>query len=298
MIALTNSDLPDIPDDIPPLDLSVLKGGNPMLAALHEPGWDGLSILERQAKERAEKDDRNIRRDEAALLRDIESMPMPCFHSPDCPGEVCKDTIKKTKAAEEQFRKTMAAIDAEEPPSWRKVLEKEVPSTLPNGILKPKASATVATSAKRAPAPSIKPLASSAKAHLMNANLTSRPKKTPTPSNPSPMRHNAAIAASKTTMGYSKGRKASATLRQTVLPGKENARAVPDTSLPPAEYVARYGIPRVGTDIWFRCKRSGCLDDDNDREEGASVEELMGLDKEDDFLRQEAEQDFVLTLQD
>ena len=267
-----------------------------MFAALHEPGWDGLSILERQEKEQAEKNDRNIRKDEAALLRDIESMPMPCFHSPDCPGEVCKDTLERTKAAEEKYRKTMAAIEAEEFPAWRKLLEKEGPTPLPSGILKPKASATVAKSTKKAPTPSTKPLAPSAKAHLMNANLTSRPKKTPIPSNPSPMRHNAALATSKTTMGYSKGRKASATLRKTVLRGKENAREIPDTSLAPAEYIARHGIPRVGTDIWFRCKRAGCLDEEE--EEGPSFEELMGLDKEDEFLREAAEQDFVLTLQD
>ena len=265
-----------------------------MFAALHEPGWDGLSILERQAKDQAEKDDRNMRKDEAAMLRDIESMPMQCFHSPECSGDICKDTIERTKAAGEKYRKTMAAIQAEEVPAWKKVLEKEGPLPMPSGILKPKASATVAKSTRKVPAPSTKPLAPSAKAHLTNANLASRPRKTPAPSNPSPMRHNAALAASKTTMGYSKGRKASATLRKSVLPGKENARDIPDTTLAPAEYISRYGIPPVGTEIWFRCQSAGCFDED----EEPNFEELMGLDKEDDFLREAAEQDFVLMLQD
>ena len=269
-----------------------------MSGVLNRPGWDGLSILERQEKEQAEKDERSMRKAEAAMLRDIESMPMECFHSPDCPGEVCKDTIERTRAAEKKYQETMATIEAEEVPAWKKVLEKEGPTAIPkhlaSTVSKPKVSTTVAKPTSKASALSKKPLAASAKAHLTNMNLASRPKKAPVPSNPSPMRHNAALAASKTTMGYSKGRKTSSALQKSVLPGKENAREIPDTALAPAEYISRYGVPRVGTDIWFRCKKAGCFDE----EEGPSFEELMGLDKEDTFFREAAEQDFVLTLQE
>lgn len=269
-----------------------------MSGVLNRPGWDGLSILEREEKEQAEKNDRNMRKMEAEMLREIESTPMECFHSPDCPGEICKDTIERSKAAEEQYQKTIAAIEAEEEPAWKRVLGKEGPTTIPkhfmSSISKPKASTTVTKPATKASAPAKKPLAPSAKSHLMNTNLASRPKKPPGPSNPSPMRHNAALAASKTTMGYSKGRKTSATLQQrSILPGKENVREIPDTTLAPADYLSRYGVPRVGTDIWFRCKRAGCFDE----EQGPSFEELMGLDKEDTFFREEAERDFVLSLQ-
>lgn len=269
-----------------------------MISVLNKPGWDGLSILERQEREQAERDDRSIRKAEAAMLRDIESMSVECFHSPDCPGEVCRDTLERTDAAEKKYQRTVAAIEAEEVPAWRKILEKEGPTIMPKhlttSLSKPKTSNAVAKPTSKAPATSKKPLPPSAKAHLKNTNLAYRPQNRVLPSNPSPMRHSAALAASKTTMGYSKGRKTSATLRKSVLPGKENAREIPDTTLAPAEYLSRYGVPRVGTDIWFRCKSAGCFDE----EEGPSLEELMGLDKEDAFFRDEAEQDFVLALPD
>lgn len=285
-----------------------------MSDALNRPGWDGLNILERQAKERAEKDDRSMRKAEAAMLRDIDSRPMECFHSPDCPGDICKDTTRRARAAEEQYRKTMAQIEAEETPAWRKLLEEGGRTTMPkhltSSLSKPKVSTAVANSSTKQPVkPSKKPLAPSAKTQLVNSKLAAnRPKITagPPTTNPSPMRHNAAMAASKTTMGYSQGRKTSATLRQqrkSVLPlaGKENNKKTitPDTTLAPAEYISRYGVPRVGTDIWFRCQGAGCFDkeEEGDDEEGQSFEELMGLGKEDLFLNDAADQDFVLTLQ-
>lgn len=262
--------MPDIPDDLPPLDYSILKECNPMFAALHKPNMEGLSILERQERDRSERSDRNMRRDEARILRDVEAMPIPCIHTPDCPGHVCKDTAQTVKAAQAKYQKTMAAIDAEEFPAWKKALEKESRTSMPSGILKGKASATVAKSIRKTPAPPAKPLAPSAKAHLMNANLASRPKKAPVPSNPSPMRHNAALAASRTTMGYSKGRKTSAALQKSVMPGKENERKISDPTLAHFE----------------------------DEEERLSVKEIWGIDEDNDFLREAEEEDFVLTLQD
>lgn len=266
-----------------------------MFAALHRPNLEGLSILERQERDRLENDDRNMRRGEALILRDIEAMPIPCIHTPDCPGNTCKDTPQRVKAAEVKYQKTMAAIDAEEHPAWRKVLEKEGRTTMPSGIWKGKAPATVAKSTKKAPAPSAKPLAPSAKAHLINANLATRPKKAPVPSNPSPMRYNAALATSKTTVGYSKGRKTSAALHESVMPGKENERKMPETTLAPIEYVARYGIPKVGTEMWMKCKQAGFFEDEEER---LSAKEIWGYNEENDFLREAAEEDFVLTLQD
>ena len=291
--------MPDIPDDIRPVNLSMFEGegrDNIMRAAIAERASE---VVQRQEQEQAEKDDRNIRKAEAAMLRDIEGTPIECIHSPDCPREVCKTTIENQKAAEEKYQKTMTAIEAEAVPAWKRITEKEgsigpMPKPAASTVSRPKVSTTVAKSSTKAPATTTKVLAPSAKARLMNTSLASRPKKKLAPTNPSPMRHNAALAASKTTMGYSKGRQASAALRKSVLPGKENAKEIPDTTLAPAEYLSRYGVPRVGTEIWFRCKEAGCFDE----EVGESWEQLMGLDKEDDFLREAAEQDFVITLQD
>ena len=111
------------------------------------------------------------------------------------------------------------------------------------------------------------------------------------------MRHNAAVAASKTTMGYSKGRSASATLRKTVLPNKEvknNSNQIPDNSLAPSEYIRRYGIPREGSESGARYRAAGYFDED----QGPSLEEIFAGDRPhglDTLLREEAEQGFQLT---
>lgn len=252
-------------------------------------GPDGLSHLERDEQRRQKIWDRMDRMTEASLQRDFDSMPMPCIHYPECSSELCKDTIENRKAAEKQYQKTMAAIDAETAPTSKKPTLSTGPSELKSksaaaALAHPKISAPMAKGASKPGPPSTKP--------RLTTSLVSRPKKIPAPTNPSNMRHTAAVAASKTTMGYAKGRSTSASLRKTVLP-KEDAK-MPDTSLPPAEYIQRYGVPPLGTEMWLRCKIAGCFDED----EGESLEEIFAGDHPhglDTLLREEAEQEFQLT---
>ena len=292
--------MPDLPDDHVELDFSMFENERLMRGAMGyfatRKGADGLSHLEQEEQKQQRRWDMLERRTDAQMQRMIDSEPIPCTHYPECPGELCKDTIQARKEAEEQYQKTIAAIDAEYAPPATK---KPARTNAPDPALKPKPVAATVSQTKGsalAPKATSKPGVKSAKSRL-NTNLASQPKKTATPTNPSPMRHNAATAASKTTMGYSKGRAASATLRQTVAPKKStksDENDVPDTSLPPAEYIRRYGVPRFGTEMWIQCKSTGCFDED----EGPSLEEIFagnhpgGLDA---LLREEAEQDFQLT---
>ena len=292
------SDMPDLPDDHVELDFSIFENGGLMKGALAyymtRKGEDGLSHVEREEQRQQKIWDRLDRISDAALQRDIDSEPIPCTHYPECPGDLCKNTIQARKEAEDQYQKTVAEIDAETAP-----LAKKSPALSGPPALKTKAAtATVSQpkgSALALKAPS-KPGVPSARSRL-NSNLVSRPQKTALPTNPSPMRHTAATAASKTTMGYSKGRAASATLRKTVLPAKPtktDENVIPDTEMAPADYIQRYGVPKFGSEMWIRCKRSGCFDED----EGPSLEEIFGGGKPgglDSYLREEAEQDFQLT---
>ena len=113
-------------------------------------------------------------------------------------------------------------------------------------------------------------------------------------------------------MGYSKGRAASASLRtkNSILPPTKkeagdlsaiaHAQDEPDTTLPPAAYIARYGVPRVGTEMWMLCRRLGCFEGE---EQGESEEVEIGERDGDglggvelvDVGREEAEEEFVLT---
>lgn len=256
-------------------------------------GPDGLSHAEREERHLQRMYDIADKREEALLQRSIDSTPIPCTHYPECPTEICKDTVEARKAAEEQYQKTIAAIEAETAPDTKTSPSSGGPSTIKSKV----AAATLSLPKQSGPALKIssKPNNAPSKPRL-TTSLVSRPKKTPAPTNPSHMSHNAAVAASKTTMGYSKGRAASATLRKTVLPQKEvKTGSNHDNLLAPAEYIRRYGIPREGSEMWAHCRAAGYFDE----VKGPSLEEIFAGDHPhglDTLLREEAEQDFQLTL--
>jgi hypothetical protein len=122
-----------------------------------------------------------------------------------------------------------------------------------------------------------------------------RGKKTaaPAPINPSPMRHTAAAAASRSTIGYTKGRSASSVLKMRTggLPqSTSNLSDESDTTITPSSYAQNQGS-EVGNDDWRRLMFLGLFNTDEDLEPG-----LRGVLP--DCLRkdEEAEVDFVMTL--
>ena len=251
-------------------------------------GPDGLSHVEREEQRLQKLYDIADRKSEALMQRDIDSMPIPCTHYPECPTEVCKDTVEARKAAEEQYQKTIAMIEAETAPFSKKSLPSKGPSTLKSKV----AAASLSVPKQRGPAlkPTLKPSNAPNKPRL-TTSLVARPKKTPAPTNPSPMRHNAAVAASKTTMGYNKGRATSATLRKTVLPKKGISHETPSA---PVENIGRHGIPRESSGMWAHVRAAGHFDEN----ETPNLEEIFAGDHPhglDTLLREEAEQDFQLT---
>ena len=258
-------------------------------------GPDGLSHVEREEQRLQKLYDIADRKEEALMQREFDSMPLPCTHYPECPTEVCKDTIEARKVAEEQYQKTIAAIEMETAPATKKPPPSKGPSMLKSKV------AAASLSLPKHTGPNLKsttkPNTATNKPRL-TTSLVARPKKTPLPTNPSSMRHNAAVAASKTTMGYSKGRAASATLRKSVLPKKEAKTGSNEnqfTSLPSAEYIRRHGLPRDACEMGARYRAAGCFDD----EPAPSLEQVFCGDRPyglDTLLREEAEQDFQLTL--
>lgn len=287
--------MPDLPDDHYEVNLSVFDGDGLTRGAMgyfaRRTGADGLNHYEREEHHRQKAWARLDKKQEAEILRNADSTPIPCTHYPECPTELCKDVVAARKAAEEQYRKTIAEIEAEAEAENAPILKKLSP---PNGptTLKAKSAAT-ALSQPKASVPTTraapKSNLSSAKPRL-NTSLTSRPKELAAPTNPSPMRHQAAVAASKTTLGYAKGRSTSASLRKTVLPKKDPES--PDTSLPSDVYIERYGVPRLGSDMWIRCNLDGCFDEGPSLEESLAGDRPGGLEA---LLREEAEQEFRLT---
>ena len=111
-------------------------------------------------------------------------------------------------------------------------------------------------------------------------------RKTRVPTNPSSMRDAAAVATSNTTVGYSKGRTVSSTLRDHIAAPQPR----PQTTLSPETYMQLYGTPPLGSDMWTRCKAAGCFDV-HDQVASPDLEEFLPTFEEDE----EAES-FQLTL--
>ena len=289
---LTSLDLPNVPDDMPQdLDTSMFENGGLMRDYMYhfvtKKEADGLNFLERQEIEQQNRYDRADKTFEAMLLRDIESAPIPCVHNPECRGEECKAIHEYRQEAEEKFKRTMASIKTD-----RTKVEKN--SALPESpSIKPRKCAATALSQPKASGTKPKSLSSAPKSRLP-ASLMSNRKKTPPPTNPSPMRYAAAAAASRNTLGYSNGRSTSAALRKTILQGKDcksvEQRETPDTSLPPALYIHKYGMPKVGTEFWRLCKDFGYFDEDN------TAADFHGVERSKDIWKEQAEEEFQFIL--
>ena len=288
-------------------------------------GPDGLTFYERKEKEQQRVNEIADKISEATFTRDFESLPFPCVHRQECPGEECSASIANRKAAELKYQKTIAALSehSKNPkPVTKKMNRPDGPSTLTS-----KTAATalyqpseVASPLKAKPTTKLSPHSSK------TTSVFSRPKKQPPqPTNPSSMRHTAASALSKTTIGHSKGRATSAAMRTSSVlrPAKDvqdikniedikigkgitanktaagatNSKTSDPTLLAPAVYIERYGIPRIGSEMWIRCERAGCFDTNAKNEEllQREEEEVAGsIRAMNDMLREEAEKDFQL----
>ncbi|KAJ5092098.1 hypothetical protein NUU61_006968 [Penicillium alfredii] len=143
-----------------------------------------------------------------------------------------------------------------------------------------------AASALAAPKPSAAPTrTASAPKPRVTSSLLMPKKKARVPTNPSSMRNTAAAANANTTVGYSKGRTVSCTLREET---QKSSR--PQPTLSPETYMQLYGPPPLGSDMWSRCKAAGCFDE---AESAAPLELGEPLQT---FGEDEETEDFQLTL--
>ncbi|KAI9844969.1 MAG: hypothetical protein M1830_007572, partial [Pleopsidium flavum] len=200
--------------------------------------------------------------------KEIDNMPLLGINVSQFPGEdTIEEKVRKMKIEDDRKQKAAAALI--EP---QKVVEKPLATRGPATITSRKAAATLSQPKPSSTAPERKATTTASKARVPSSSFGGT-KKTLPPTNPSPMRHTAAVTASRTTMGYSKGRATSLTIKKSILPNKSTtvntSAEVPDTTLAPAVYIQKYGIPPIGSDMWFRCNDYGCFDDDDDNVDDA-----------------------------
>ena len=247
---------------------------------------EGISLAERQWDEQQKKADKKV---DELMEKIIEEMPLIGYNVPEFPGEETFVAIRMKREAEEARARKMI-VTVPKPTASKAVTIAKGPSTVSAkkaaNALSIKPGSTKVATIRPKPAP---------KARIPASFLTrSKGTTTPKPTNPSPMRHTAATATSKTTLGYTNGRAASATLsqkasnkisRSTRPPLTESSSST--TTLTPAMFAAARAQSELGTEEWRRVKAFSDFDSDD---EVAQSLRGGGL----GLVDEEAEEEFVL----
>jgi hypothetical protein len=262
------------------LDYDILKGPNIMRGwqnyYLNPVDENGVSLKEKQFEAECAKAHKDA---EEKILKQMEEMEWTIGDVPEIfntldirdGNDQGKDTVNK------------------------KVLKDSIPPSKGPATITSRKAASALSVAPNAPLTAAK-TANNAIAPKRATSFLVGGKKTEAPAllNPSVMRHTAASAASRSTIGYTKGRSASSVLkmRSGGLPqSTSNLSDGSDTTIIPSSYAQNQG-PQVGNDNWRRLMFLGLFDtDDEDLEPG-----LRGVLP--DCLRkdEDAEVDFVMTL--
>lgn len=303
--------MPNYPDDMPhDLDLSMFQNGGLTRGYMHHfatrVGDDGLSFYERKEQQRRKEQEIADKIADAMLLRDFESTNIPCIHDPECIEIECAANIENRRVAEEKYQKTIAELSASPKPK-NPATKNLVPLKGASTLNSKSAAAALSQPNPTAAVPARHSASKPSLPFSKSSSILSRPKRTPQPTNPSPMRHTAASAASKTTIGHSRGRIASAALKKTSMPpppsknvdfAKPQSEIQDRALLPPGIYIERYGVPRVGSEMWIRCKDAGCFDqhEHEDEEVDGKLGAREGGSALEDLWREEAEREFFLVL--
>ena len=179
-------------------------------------------------------------------MKQLEDMELLGINVRESPDEPCAEEIAQMKLKE------MEEVEA--------IGERKIPTIKSRSAAQALAlpTRTIQTRSKTGSAP--KP--------RFPSILGSR-KPTPPTTNPSSMRHTAAVVNSKSTIGYSAGRKIASKMRVVT------TKPATDDFLSPQKYIELYGEPAFGTDMWLRCKAAGCFDTEPHPDDQILAEEAV-----------------------
>ncbi|KAJ5312255.1 hypothetical protein N7508_003085 [Penicillium antarcticum] len=254
-------DLPDLPDDVtydtsfPQFRPKNRALGLESVYGKQQIGSDGLTAKQRKFKEDSAKCDKMV---DEMILKQLEGVGFESSGNSE-PAKITQTPSTRSKAPmTTRHTRNISSLRSRE-----------------------------AAAALAAPQPTAAPqVALAPKSRLgLGSSLLMPKRQTRAPTNPSSMRNTAAAANSNTTVGYSKGRSVSSTLRE------KNAEAQKTSSseaLSPETYMQLYGAPPLDSDMWTRCKAAGCFD--TPEEVSQELESLPTYDED------EEAQSFQLTL--
>lgn len=269
-LILTRIELPDLPDDLPELNLDMFKGENltrGMWRLHHNPMGDD-SITQRE-RERLKEDEMLEREADEMIQRAIDDMT---FDISSDSGEEMIPLRQRAGSGE------VRPGGNRKPNGQSGARAKKTPvfTSGPSTVNARKASALLSIQPPSVTTKKIAPPASNTR--LPSLLLRGKKAPAPEPTNPSPMRHTAAVAASRTTLGYSKGRLASSALsKKSIAPRKtsilSSSRTNSSATLCTSDDSQRNQTPAIGSREWMYMKQAGNFDDDLDD----LPDELKGL---------------------
>jgi hypothetical protein len=271
-------DSEDFPRDS--LNFKVLEGPN-LMRGFHKHYFNpvdenGISLKEKEYEAALTK---SYKETDARVLKALEDMEWTVGDVPETFAH-----LRKKKFVEPQTLETV-----------KQVKKASVPANKGPATIASRRAASALSVLPTASAPVAKP--SKPVAALKAPSFLVRGKKNPAPApvNPSTMRHTAAAAASRSTIGYNKGRSASNALN--IGPSKRglprsisNLSTGSDTTITPARYAQR--DLDEDSDEWMKLKFLGAFDvDDEDLEPclRGGLPECLRRDED-------AEEEFVLEL--
>ncbi|KAG0161348.1 hypothetical protein PDIDSM_8882 [Penicillium digitatum] len=227
-------DLPDLPDDVtydttfPQFRPKNRALGLESVYGKQQVGRDGLTAKQRKFKEDSAACDKMV---DDLIMKQLEDI-----------GFESSGESESTKAPQPN------AIPSERPTTKRHT--RSVSTLL----------ARDAAAALAGPGPTSTPQVAQTpkpRVALLASSLVMPQRHARVPSNPSSMRNTAASINSRTTVGYSKGRSVSSTLREK----HPQTQKLPSSQiLSPETYIQLYGPPPLDSEMWTRCKAAGCFD--------------------------------------
>ncbi|EAW11834.1 uncharacterized protein ACLA_005900 [Aspergillus clavatus NRRL 1] len=267
-------ELPDDPDFItydttfPQFQPKNLALGLESVYGDNEVGSDGLTKRQRKFQEDSAAFDRKV---DEMILKQLEEIDFEDKTELDPPREPHMEEPPKRKL--EARRAKLASTKPRYTSNISTIRARDAAAALSN--IEPSVSRT-------RPMAFPKPRPRVASSSLLTT------KKPRGPINPSSMRHTAAVAASRSTVGYSRGRTMSSKL--TGKPLNPAKQPVTKAIMSPEAYMEAYGMPPLGSEMWHRCKAAGCFDSEEDRLAAEAERNLPTFDED------EEAQNFQLTL--
>lgn len=230
---------------------------------------------------------------EALIQEQVDNMELLGINVRQFPDEPC---------AEEVAAEIMRKREQKQQPAKRVIVDRSVSTVKSRNaarMLSQQPRPTVAPPLKPKQKPRIRFSSGFIRPKKQQQQQQQQQQQEPTPSNPSSMRHAAATASSRTTVGYSRGRRVSSNLRQkTAINNKQQSSSInssrssqttslksssnPADILSPARYMELYGSPPFGSEMWSRCKAAGLFDSDDTADAFIHEEEIPSFPVEDE----------------